>query len=81
MILEGIFNVIFAMFDGVVSILPDFSGIDLGFLDTALSVISGVCYFLPMGTVGAIFAILVSLMAFRIAVSLIKTLWELLPIL
>lgn len=36
-------------------------------------------YFLPLGTVGAIFSIQIALWTFRIIVSVIRAVWDLLP--
>ena len=40
-----------------------------------------VCYFLPMGTVSAIFTITVMILTARIIITVLKTLWDILPVL
>lgn len=39
------------------------------------------CYIIPIGQLMPLVAIFISLMLFRIAVTIIKTIWDLLPIL
>ena len=48
--------------------------------DTIFGYLSMVCYFLPMDTVTAILAVTIVLFNFRIIVSILKTLWGILPI-
>ena len=50
------------------------------FLDIGFSVIDGVLYFFPRSTVLSIFLILISIHTFRIVVILVKTIWDVLPI-
>lgn len=50
------------------------------YVDVIFGILEGVCYFLPMPTVFVLFAITVGLMAWRLAVSLLRTIWDILPI-
>ena len=43
--------------------------------------ITAVCYFLPMGTIKAIFIILISLFTFTLIIRIVKLIWELIPFL
>ena len=81
MIIEGIFDFIFGLANVLFEFLPD---IEIGFgtgFNTFLSIVSSVAYLLPMNTILIMFGIIISLMIFRIVVSVIKTIWQLLPIL
>lgn len=82
MIIELIVNIALSFFDVVIFLLPDF---DFTGLQEAISyffdVLSKVCYFLPMGTVGAIASIIYSLFIFRLLIASIRAIWGLLPIL
>jgi len=46
----------------------------------AFAYVRAACYFIPAGTCAAILAIIVGLQVFRIIVALVKTIWELLPV-
>jgi len=46
----------------------------------AFAYVRAACYFIPTGTCAAILAIIVGLQVFRIIVALVKTIWELLPV-
>ena len=46
----------------------------------AFQYIRAALYFIPTGTCAAILTIIVGLQVYRIIVSLVKTIWELLPI-
>lgn len=50
-------------------------------LELVLSWVNGVLYFLPMGTVNMILGIIFTTMIFRIVISVLKTIWGILPIL
>ena len=47
---------------------------------SAFSYIRAAMYFIPAGTCASILAIIMGLQVWRIIVSLVKTIWELLPI-
>ena len=80
MITEGIMNVLFVMLSGLFSLLPEINwDVNNGVFTSFFEVIRLACYFLPMGTISVILGIIVSLIMFRIGVSIIKTIWSLLP--
>lgn len=80
MITEGVMNVFFSMLSGLFTLLPDISwDVNQGVFTSFLEVIRFACYLLPMGTVVAILGLIVSFTMFRVIVSLIKTIWGLLP--
>lgn len=80
MLFELIIAVVMGFMDFIFFLLPDFSfaGLD-GAISYFFDVLSSVCYFLPMDTVGAIFSIVYSLFIFRLTISAIMSLWRLLP--
>lgn len=82
MVSEFFLNVFFSIVTGILSLFPHGIewNVDSGIMGTFLSVVSSICYFLPMGTVRAIIALIVSFGVFRVAIRLIKTLWDLLPV-
>ncbi len=82
MIIEGICNVIFGLLSGFFSLLPDIQwNIRADFFTKFFEILRMVCYLLPMGTVGAILALVIAFTIFRIVIALIKTLWNLIPFL
>ena len=81
MIIEAIFNAIFKAIDVMLSFLPDISWeVDGTVFDVFFDVLEMVCYLLPMNTIITIFGIVVGVTVFKAIVSLIKTIWDLLPI-
>ncbi|SHM16801.1 hypothetical protein SAMN02746066_00978 [Anaerosporobacter mobilis DSM 15930] len=81
MIINGLFDFIFGLANVLFEFLPS---VEIGFgtgFNTFLSIVSSVAYLLPMNTILIMFGIIISLMIFRIIVSVIKTIWQLLPIL
>lgn len=82
MIIEFLVSAGLGIWDVVISLLPDFDY--TGFAEACdyfFNILSGVCYFLPMGTVSAIFSIIYGLFLFRLLVSSLKALWSIIPIL
>lgn len=81
MIGEFLFNIIFAIVRGMLNLLPDISwDVDFGALSYFVDIVRVVSYLLPMQTVTIIVSLIFSIICFRIVISLIKTIWELLPI-
>lgn len=80
MITQALLNLLFTLFGFVLGFLPfmDFS-FDTSAFATMFDVIKSISFFFPMGTVSAIFLIIVAIMGFRIAVAILKTLWQILP--
>lgn len=82
MITTAVINVVLTIISGIFSILPDISWDVSSFTFTSfLNVVSSICYLLPINTISIIIALTVSFHIFRAVVSLIKTIWDLLPIL
>lgn len=81
MIGEFLLNIVFNIVEGALSILPAFDwNVKSAFFQGFLDVLRLACYMLPMGSIVTMISIVVFLTLFRIAVSLIKTIWELLPL-
>lgn len=81
MISEFILNIIFGIVSGMLALLPDISwNVDSSALNTFMDYVRVASYMLPMDTVGTIFGLVCAIISFRIIISLIKTIWELLPL-
>lgn len=81
MIYEGLFGLLFAVLEWVFPLLPDVTwSVDSGALSYFVGLLKVVFYLLPMHTVGSIIGIIVSIMTFRIVVSLIRTVCDVLPV-
>ena len=80
MVTQGLLDFVLFITQPIMNRVPD---IDLSGLESAggvfLSWISVAAYMLPLGTVRAIFVIILSLQLFRIVVSFFKSLWGVLP--
>lgn len=73
--------VLFRILDLGLSLLPDISwSVDSGAMSYFISLLRVVFYLLPMDIVVVIVSIIISFTTWRIIVSLIRTLWDLLPI-
>lgn len=81
MVVEALLSPVFALISSLLSLIPDIH-IEAS-ADTILAAAqywTCAAYILPMGTIIAIIGLNVGLQGFRIVVSLIKTIWSLLPI-
>lgn len=82
MIIELLANIALGFFDLILACIPGFSTTGLNDAITYFfNVLSQVCYFLPMGTVSAIFSIIYALFILRILIATLKTIWGILPVL
>lgn len=82
MIGEFVLNIVFSIVSGFLSLLPDFEfSVDSSAFDYFLGIVRVASYMLPMGTVSIILGLIVHLTIFRIVISFIKTIWDLLPVL
>lgn len=81
MVGEFMFNLVFGILKGLLSLLPDITWVvDNNAISTFLDIVSVVLYLLPINTVFAILTIVVALNIFKIIVSIVKTIWDLLPL-
>lgn len=82
MVLETIINILFLPLQALLSLLPDISwNVENNFLNSVLDIFQVVCYLLPMKTVVAILTIIIAINVFKIVISIIKTIWQLIPLL
>ena len=73
----GLLSIIFNFFNmNNISISGLYEAYDLFF-----EILEFVCYFLPMGTVSAIFSIVLMILTTRIIISVLTMLWNILPVL
>lgn len=83
MVGEFLLNIVFGI---VTSILNSFSLGDITWdvasdqLSPFMSLVSTVCYFLPIDTISTIVGLIVAFAIFRAVIRLIVTIWDLLPI-
>ena len=81
MISEVLLTVVFGVASDLFSLLPDFSwSVDSSFFEYLISFIQMISYLLPWGTVTLICSLVIALSLFRLVVSIIKTIWDLLPL-
>lgn len=68
--------------DFILNKLPDADvSVDLGFFDVLKSIFDWAGFLLPIKTIADILAIIITLMLFRIGISIIKTVLQVLPFL
>lgn len=80
MITEAILNILLLPFTLVMELIPDFSwSLEAEMFTIVDEFFRVVCYILPMDTIVSILLLVVALNVFRIFVSLIKTIWQLMP--
>lgn len=81
MVSETLLDGLFGIVSGFFSLLPDISwNVDSGAFDVVIGIFRVVGYLLPWGTVAAIAGLIVAFTVFRIVVSIIKSVWDLLPV-
>ena len=80
MILEGLLNIIFSLLIELFEVLPNISwSTDDSAMGTFFGFISVIMYLLPMHTIIQLLGLVISLLAFKAIIAIIKTLWDLLP--
>lgn len=80
MITETLFNAFFSGVRNLFALLPDISWeVNPEVFDSFFSILRLAGYLLPMGTVITILGIILAFNAFKILISLIKTIWALFP--
>lgn len=81
MIVEKMIDIVFNIVNSVLSLLPDISwSVSGSAFETFLEYLRMVCYLLPMQTVAMVVYLVVAITGFRIIISLLKTIWEILPL-
>lgn len=80
MISEFLLNIVFGISHGALSLLPEISlDVDSSSFEYFLAIVRSACYLLPMGTVGTIISIIIVISVWRIGVSIVKAVWDVLP--
>ena len=80
MIGEFLLNIVFGVSSGLFALLPDFSwNVDTSAFSYFLSILQFAGYMFPWDTVVTIVALIFSIGLIRIVISVIKTVWDLLP--
>lgn len=80
MISEFFLNIVFNLVNWMLEPLPTITVPSLDTSSTFFDFVRCGLYLLPLGTVNAIVGLLVAISLFRIILSIIKTIWNLLPI-
>lgn len=81
MISEFLIGIVFNIVEGALSILPNWNfDVNASFLTTGFDLIRVAFYLLPMTTIISILTIVVTLNTFKIVISILKTIWEILPL-
>lgn len=80
MIGEFLLNIVFGVSSGLFALLPDFSwNVDTSAFSYFLTILQVAGYMFPWDTVVTIVALIFSIGLIRIVISVIKTVWDLLP--
>ena len=81
MLVEGILNILFKFLEWIFALLPDWSwNVEASFFSSALDFIRLAGYLLPMDTIITIFVITNVLIAWQIVVAILRTVWDVLPL-
>lgn len=81
MLVEGILNILFNFLEWIFALLPDWSwNVETSFFSSALDFIRLAGYLLPMDTIITIFVITNVLIAWQIVVAILRTVWDVLPL-
>ena len=81
MIIEAVLNIVFGLVEGVLSLVPAVEwNVNASFFSSALDFVRLACYMLPMDTIIQIIMIINLIMGWRIAIALLRTIWDVLPL-
>ena len=82
MIIEALLNIFFDFLSKILENLPSISwSADNGAWSTFLGFISVIMYLLPLDTIAYVLGTVISIIIVRLVISLVKTFWDLLPLL
>ena len=74
-------NIIFQLLEWLLRMLPEISfSADWGTTSTFFGVVRCVLYMLPLNTISAIVGLLLAISGFRVIIAIVKTIWDLLPL-
>lgn len=81
MISEFFLTIIFKLVEWILTPLPEITvSADWGVTSTFFGAVRSILYLLPLGTIGTIIGLLITISGFRIFISIVKTIWDLLPL-
>lgn len=81
MISEFFLNIIFKLVTGFLNLLPDINfTVESSAFEYFLGIVQVAAYMLPMGTVMMIIDLIIILTLLRIVIAVIKSIWDLLPL-
>ncbi|MBQ8237035.1 MAG: hypothetical protein IJZ39_02650 [Oscillospiraceae bacterium] len=81
MISEFFLNIVFNIVSSLLDMLPDVTiSPDTSVFGYFIGILKVACYLLPMDTVGTICGLIVTFTIVRAVIALIKTIWDLLPL-
>lgn len=81
MISEFMIDIIFGILTALLSVLPDITwSVDVSSFTPFFQILNAVCYLLPMGAISSIVSMVIGLTVFRVVISIVKTIWSLLPV-
>lgn len=81
MISEFFLNIIFQLLEWLLRMLPEISfSAYWGTTSTFFGVVRCVLYMLPLNTISAIVGLLLAISGFRVIIAIVKTIWDLLPL-
>ena len=81
MISEFLMGIVFNLSEGALSIVPNWNfNVESAFLTSAFDMIRIAFYLLPMGTIVTMISMIVFFNTFKIVISILKTIWEILPL-
>ena len=81
MISEFLLNIVFQIVEWILTPLPEIAIPTVMARDsTFFGMVRCVLYLLPLDTIGTIVGLIVAIAGFRIIISIVKTIWDLLPI-
>ena len=80
MIFNALYAILFKILEWLLPLLPDVTwSVDSGAISYFIGILESLFYLLPMGTVGAILGIIISLTTFRILIALLRTVMDIIP--
>lgn len=81
MVSEFFLNIIFNLLEWMLELLPEVSwSVNTSAFTYFMSIVDVVCYMLPVNTIITIAGIVIDLMIFRIVIAIVRTVWDLLPL-
>ena len=81
MISEFFLNIVFTLVEWLLSPLPEMDiSLNFGATSYFFGIVRCVLYMLPLDTISTIIGIVVAMGLFRIFIAIVKTIWDLLPL-